>query len=332
MIELKTPNGLSVNVPSNVQEDVSPHFNIDQLEEAKLYYKDNGYVVFSSIIENDDCDEMRSLWDREVKSYPGKIYRQATAQLEYNVYNDSGWVMNPILNLQSLNPRDFPKLRKTARSKILTAPKLARVFRSFFEDRPKIVQSMYFEGNSATWEHQDSYYLDSEQLGTMAAAWIAMEDIAPTAGRFFVCPKSHLLDWKRQSSIDNIAYSHDVYVQSVVQTMKNEGFEVRAPALRKGDVLFWNAFTIHGSLDSQDSVFSRSSVTCHAIPEGHQLIQMQSLIRRTDVEVENDVAVYAPKDLAKMRNKLIYNIESKFSRPFYALKRKVLASVVNRNA
>ena len=33
---------------------------------------------------------------------------------------------------------------------------------------------MYFEGNSATWEHQDSYYLDDEDTGSMLACWIAL--------------------------------------------------------------------------------------------------------------------------------------------------------------
>ena len=36
---------------------------------------------------------------------------------------------------------------------------------------------MYFEGNSATWEHQDTYYLDSEKVGCMIAGWIALENI-----------------------------------------------------------------------------------------------------------------------------------------------------------
>ena len=47
-----------------------------------------------------------------------------------------------------------------------------------------IVQSMYFEGNSVTWEHQDSYYLDDEIVGNMIAGWVALENIKANAGRF----------------------------------------------------------------------------------------------------------------------------------------------------
>ena len=51
---------------------------------------------------------------------------------------------------------------------------------------------MYFDGNPVTWPHQDIYYLDAEEIGRMTSAWVAVEDIAPDAGRFFVYPKSHL--------------------------------------------------------------------------------------------------------------------------------------------
>jgi phytanoyl-CoA hydroxylase len=328
VLKLKTPNGLVVDVPESVDEDRSMHFSMDQIEQAKDYFIENGYAVLSGVIPSADCDLIRDLWNSEVKPFKGKIYRQTTAKLERHCYNEAGWVMNPIINLQSLDPRFFLKTRKVAIERIISATNLSKFFRLLFNERPKIVQSMYFEGNSATWEHQDSYYLDSESLGTMAAAWIAIEDIAPKAGRFFVCPRSHLFDWERQSSENNIAYKHDVYVQSVVNKMKSEKFEVRAPALRKGDVLFWNAYTIHGSLDTQDPVSSRSSVTCHAIPESHRLIQMQSMIRRTDVDYHNDVAIYAPKDLSKWKNKLVYLVESNLPTPFYALKKWALANAV----
>jgi phytanoyl-CoA hydroxylase len=48
---------------------------------------------------------------------------------------------------------------------------------------------MYFEGNPVTWPHQDTYYLNAEEIGRMTAVWVATEDIGPGAGQFFVCPK-----------------------------------------------------------------------------------------------------------------------------------------------
>jgi phytanoyl-CoA hydroxylase len=324
MIELRTPRGLKVRVPETPAEDPSPRFDSGQHEQIREYYQQNGYVVVSGLVPSSDCDRLRALWAQEIKTSSEFIYRQATAKAERHVFNAQGWVMNPILNLQSVDPRHYPQFRAHAVDRVLTAAGVAKTFGLLLGERPKIVQSMYFEGNSATWEHQDSYYLDSEQIGTMSAAWIAMEDIAATAGRFFVCPQSHRIDLGRQTYATNIADNHEVYIRSVVQEIVDRALPIRAPCLRKGDVLFWNAWTIHGSLDSQDPVCSRASVTCHAIAESHRFLQHQSRIMKLDLRRVNGIDVHCPKDLARPTNRAVFYVEAHYPRPFYLAKRSAI--------
>ena len=171
MIRLTTPRGLPVAVPETAAEDPSAHFAASDGPGLRAYYERNGYVVVSSLVPAADCDGIRSLWDAEVKPSEAFLYRQATAKAERHVFNAQNWVMNPILNLQSVDPKRYSRFREFATDRILTALPLADAFRTLLGESPKIVQSMYFEGNSATWEHQDSYYLDSEKVGSMAAAW-----------------------------------------------------------------------------------------------------------------------------------------------------------------
>ena len=56
----------------------------------------------------------------------------------------------------------FPTFRKRGADLITTAS-LQSAVRAILGEAGKIVQSMYFEGNPATWAHQDTYYLDSEK-------------------------------------------------------------------------------------------------------------------------------------------------------------------------
>jgi phytanoyl-CoA hydroxylase len=330
MIELKTPRGLSVSVPETIDEDPTVRFQPDQLVDIRRYYDEYGYVVVSGIIATDVCDQLRGLWDSKVKKTRRFLYRQATARAERHVYNDNGWVMNPILNLQSVDAYRLGDFRNFATDKVLTDGKLADVFCALLDDAPKVVQSMYFEGNSATWEHQDSYYLDSENAGKMAAAWIAMEPIEARAGRFFICPRSHRLELDRHGYENNIATNHESYVQSVVDKMRELGLEIRAPRLEKGDVLFWNAWTIHGSLDSQHPQHSRSSVTCHAIPARDRFLSLQLRVLDIETDTVNGVQVYRPKDLAKAKNRFILWVESRFPRPFYWLKRRAISRLASK--
>jgi phytanoyl-CoA hydroxylase len=327
MIELKTPRGLPTRVPETAAEDPSPKFAPDQLGEIAAYYEENGYVVVRGLLPAERCDEMRWLWDEEIKPSQAHIYRQATAKAERHQLNDKGWVMNPILNLQSVDPSRYKRFRRVATDGVLTGDGMASVFRKLLGDTPKIVQSMYFEGNSATWEHQDSYYLDSVNVGSMAAAWIALEDIAPRAGRFFVCPKSHRMLVSQHGLENNIVDNHEAYIASVVAKIVELGMEIRAPRLEKGDVLFWNSLTVHGSLDSSDPRHSRSSITCHAIPARDRFLQFQMIPKDLPTTTVNGVEVYRPKDLASLKNRLVLWVEGSFPGPFYWLKRMAIRAV-----
>lgn len=332
MIQLKTPRGLPVDVPESASEDPSPKFELSDAAAIHDYYTENGYVVVRGLFPAETCRTARGLWDSEVKPFRGFMYRQATAKAERHQFNEQGWVMNPILNLQSLDPGRFGRFRDYVTNGILTGEGMKRAFTTLLGDTPKIVQSMYFEGNSATWEHQDSYYLDAEEIGSMAAAWVAIEDIAPQAGRFFICPGSHRIKLDDHSLTNNIAENHEAYISSVVEKVKAANLPIRAPALQAGDVLFWNALTIHGSLDSQDPGHSRSSITCHAIPKASRYLQYQTRVLDLKTDEINGVDVFRPKDLGAAKNRAIFAAESHFPKPFYWLKKQAILHVVRRKA
>ena len=332
MIELKIPRGLAVSVPETEAEDPSEKFSVDDVEGFRNYYRENGYAIVKGLLTREQCSKIRQLWETEVKPFDGFMYRQATAKVERHEKNDKGWIMNPILNLQSVDPGNFPQFRSYATTSILGDERLAGAFESLLEDTPKIVQSMYFEGNSATWEHQDSYYLDSETVGEMAAGWIALEDIAARAGRFFICPMSHKIKLDAHAVHNSIAENHERYIVSVVQRIREEGLTIRAPKLNQGDVLFWNAWTIHGSLDTQDATRSRSSMTCHAIPYGKKFLQMQSRTMELVTVKVKETYIYRPKDLRRWRNKLIFFVESHWPRMFYWLKKRAILYVLKHKS
>ena len=239
--------------------------------------------------------------------------------------------MNPVLNLQSLNPNLFGDLRKSIDSKVFSNISICKALRSILGEKPKIVQSMYFEGNSATWEHQDSYYLDSEKIGEMTAGWLALEEIKADAGRFFICPESHKIEHGKQNINNNIADNHDKYISEVISIIKSNNMKIKAPYMAIGDVLFWNSWTIHGSIDSQNKNFSRSSITMHAIAQSHKFLQFHS--RKMDLQTDDleNSLIYRPKDQSKFKNRLILKIETHFPSFFYWLKKKVIKFSIRNN-
>jgi phytanoyl-CoA hydroxylase len=326
-ITSRTPTGGSIVSPTTRSDDFA-YFRIDEADEIKQYYVDNGYVVIRDLIPKAICRTAREHFEREVKPFKGFIYRQATANPERNVFCEHGFMQNPILNVQSMDTRYFPHFRRAGLD-VLTHQNLQVILRKLFGEPGKLVQSMYFEGNPATWAHQDTYYLDAEEIGRMAAAWISVEDIAAGAGRFFIYPKSHLLDLPKNGGEQDIAFHHSRYKEYVLEMIRREKLECRVPALGEGDVLLWNSKTIHGSLQTSQPEASRSSFTGHFIPESSRFLHWQSRIKNLNIETIGGMGVHKPKDLASRVSRSIFWVETKFPRPFRAAK-KVAMKLITR--
>lgn len=318
MFWIPSPSGEPVGIPESSEED-RPYFRT--LDAAALeYLSSEGYVVIRGLADPQACAAIRQSFSDEVKSYSGFLYRQATARAERNELNEHGHVMNPLLNLQDLDRRRFAGLRRRSLD-VFTSRGLVSSLHRVFDEDPKLVQSMYFEGNSETWAHQDTYYLDSERIGTMVAAWIALEDIHPGAGRFFVYPRSHQIDIRKNGGDFDIAFHHDRYKALIVEVIRSHALQLRAPALRCGDVLFWSSRTIHGSLRTQGTTRTRQSLTAHYIPRSHRFLSLQSFIKPLSLSEHNGVQVHCPKDQGRLQNRVTLLVESHLPGPFYLAKR-----------
>jgi phytanoyl-CoA hydroxylase len=320
MFSITAPHGNGVEIPSEPADERIQYPQLSERAALRRYFQDEGYVVVRGLVPESTCDATRAVFEREVKPFGGYIYRQASANPERHEYTAHGYMLNSILNVHAVDPRHFPQFRAQGASLITSAP-MQQAIEVLMGEPGKIVQSMYFEGNPSTWAHQDTYYLDSERPGGMIGAWIALEDIAPGAGRFFIYPKSHLIELALNRGSMSIASNHAGYKQIVIDVIKQHGLECRAPALRKGDVLFWGSKTIHGSMETLQPERSRSSVTAHYIPASTRFMQYQTRVKRLSLSRINGMLVHTPKDLKSPLNRSILEVETRFPRAFPALKR-----------
>ena len=146
-------------------------------------------------------------------------------------------------------------------------------------------QNMLFDKSTGTIDHADTWYLDTKPRGHMIAAWIALEDINESAGRFFVYPKSHKLTI--QENINKTFKDNYLYAKFMHKFIKENNLKKFAPAMRKGDVLFWHPFTLHGSLSQKDNKYSRKSLTAHYHPVGSARIDSAENKKNIDSYIKN---------------------------------------------
>lgn len=317
--ETPGPIGGTLSIPAGVAEDRA-YFTANELPAALAYYREQGYVVLRGLVPRASIERVHRAFEAHVRPYRGHIYRQTTANPERHVFTPEGFMLNPIQNIQDLPSRPFAPYREAVLD-LLTGPGPVALLSTLFGQPPRLVQTMHFEGNSATWPHQDGYYLDSAEQGAMAGLWVALEDIAPGAGRFFVCPGSHRMELPKNSEELAVADHHADYKAFIGRVIAERGLECRAPALAAGDVLLWNSWTIHGSLPTTQPKSSRASLTCHAIPQEHGFLQFQARLRTIRPRLVNGVEVHCPKDQDRLRNRAILWTEVRAPRLFRAAKR-----------
>jgi phytanoyl-CoA hydroxylase len=297
------PAGKSIQIPARCEPELDPYIALDTLEKQKNYYEAQGYVVCRNLIPEAVCDRIVQAFEQEIKPYDGYIYRQTSSFPEKHQLSENGYILNSIKHIQDLDPKAFKQFIQTS-FQGLAHENVREVIKTLLNDESVIVQSMLFEGNPATPPHSDSYYLDSSDIGRMVAVWVALEDIHPGAGRFFVYPGSHQAEMPKNEGDYEISFHHDNYLKEIRNIIEQPGMECRAPALRKGDVLFWNALTIHGSLETTCPEFSRKSLTAHFIPASKDYVLFQKVKIPLNIQVFNGQNCHCPKDPKKFSNQL----------------------------
>jgi phytanoyl-CoA hydroxylase len=298
-----SPDGVEIHIPIEWDHQKDIYTQLDTAAKQKQYYEDNGYVVIRNLIPQETCNGVIAAFEKEVKPHKGYIYRQTSSYPEKHVLSEHGYILNSIKHIQDMSRTVFPGFVNGS-FEAITHANVCQSIKNLIDDDGIIVQTMLFEGNPSTPAHVDSYYLDSADKGRMVAIWIALEDIQPGAGRFFVYPGSHKLNLPDNAGEFEVTEHHPNYLEAIQNLLKQPGMKCHAPALKKGDVLFWNANTIHGSLQTSQPQYSRMSLTAHFIPASHDYILFQKVKVNLNLKSINHYPIHCPKDQGKLENRL----------------------------
>lgn len=222
------------------------------------YYQENGYVVVEGLLPREKIDALISRYESEIMPSKAKFFRQNTNAYEANRATRAGHVIQSFLDIH--NYKRFPEFRQLALDIYFCDELLSALTEVTGSKDHNLMQSMLFDANAATVPHQDWWYLDSVPNGNLLGAWIALEDIQEDAGRFYVMPGSHRVQ------LHEANMPHSEWLAVVKKFFDDNRDKVRAPALKKGDVLFWNSRTVHGALPTTNPDRSRRSITAHFMP------------------------------------------------------------------
>lgn len=141
-----------------------------------------------------------------------------------------------------------------------------------------VYTSLYFESGSEQPLHRDTPYFWTNPPYSYLGFWIALEDVGEENGMLTLVEKSHLVGepdivGMRQERFSNAPcpVSDDKlfydYNASVKKMSDLAGLKQVSLPMKKGDILIWNASTMHGGTPHINKNISRKSMVFHLTPE-----------------------------------------------------------------
>src|SRR3954454_3656677 len=97
----RTKGDLLVRCAESEDED-SCRFDLEELAGARAFYVENGYVVLRRLIPIDLCTRARAAFESQARRSKVPILRQHNMRYELNEFTESGFLKNPIFNIQDL--------------------------------------------------------------------------------------------------------------------------------------------------------------------------------------------------------------------------------------
>lgn len=291
------------------------------------YYQDNGYVLIPRLIPLNYVDELLNIYKKAIVPSKHPFFRQNTNRYEANEINEFGYVKQAFLDIHDYE--NFNKFSAIAK-KIFCGVEIHQALNEITGSKAcNLMQTMLFDANTETTPHQDWWYLDSVPNGHLLGAWIALEDIDEKAGRFFVMPKTHTVDLHS----DTPDLPHDRWLERMRHYVSENPQQIYAPALKAGDVLFWNSRTIHGALPTIEPTYSRKSLTGHYLPSEYafgNLFVQKDYIKYREF---NGVKYYRNQPDYSLANKLKFKVKTTVYNSPVTLKmmRKIQQLLVGKN-
>jgi phytanoyl-CoA hydroxylase len=223
-------------------------------------YAENGYVIVPDLIPHARIDRLAAALER-FKHGRRPYWSESIHKWILPSLDDQGFMLESMENFTRLW---FSNGMKDAGYDILLSAEINDVLRELKPGSNEFVHWLnhLFDKSTGSNDHIDNWYLDTDPAGELVGAWVALEDIHPDSGTFRLFPKTHLNPamqalWPME---------HNAFVKHCAGLAKK--FEPLAVVIKKGTVVFFHPFILHGATDQIDPLYSRKSVTSHYIPFG----------------------------------------------------------------
>jgi phytanoyl-CoA hydroxylase len=225
-------------------------------------YIDHGYVVFPQAVPGELIDEYLDFFERMWDDAPSTIYAHSRG----TVLSLSREFHDKVAKVSSIHSY-FDRA-----GELIFPPAVLRFLTQIY-DRPPVV----FQTMSMLWGSEESLHIDTGPLSltepmSLAASWVALEDVQESSGEFEYVPGSHRVPEMLHHGATKAHYGDLIEYGRILRSTREHcdarGLKTERFMARKGDVLIWHADLMHGGAIIEDHERTRKSLVAHFMPLG----------------------------------------------------------------
>lgn len=226
------------------------------------HYIEQGYVIFEQAVRHDVIDQYLAFFERAWDHPPQGIYAHSGGA----VHPMSRELYDRVAKVSDLHYY-FPRAEE-----LIFAPAIRRFLEAIYERPPVVFQTMSMRKGSEEPLHTDTGPLTLTEPMSLAASWVALEDVQAGAGALQFVPGSHALPEVLNNGVSK-AHNGDMgayhrVLQDTLKACEENRLQTKHFMARKGDVLIWAADLMHGGAPIENPSLTRKSLVCHYMPLG----------------------------------------------------------------
>jgi phytanoyl-CoA hydroxylase len=153
---------------------------------------------------------------------------------------------------------------------LMSTPTLHRFIDLLVDEKCVATQSLYFSHGSMQPLHRDPWFVVTNPVSTLFAAWIALEDIVIESGPLSFVPRSHRIPYMPLNTGDIIfhdpqatAEARDAHVKDMFAQMARASLTPKPFLAKRGEIFVWHGSLVHGGGQVQTPIRSRESLVIH---------------------------------------------------------------------
>lgn len=264
----------------------SGYFQLDELDPAAAFYRENGYAVLPQAISTDEIDKLKAETARLCRNDDNQVDGIAPA----------GPGLSDIEAMRRVLCIHFPHKLSEIFHRALSHAGITGLLTRVIGPNVKCMQSMLFvkaSGKPGQAWHQDEDFIPTRDR-SLAGAWIALDDATVENGCLWVLPGSHRrgLLWPQKFHFDDrFDCTHESF-DFPWDDADSVPVEVKA-----GSIVFFNGYLLHRSLPNRASAGFRRSLVNHYM-SAESLLPWMKPDEKTSMALADyrDIVMVAGKD------------------------------------